>query len=161
MMRWEKKRGNRTVLKKDEIIEKVTRIRYFAAKDRLMARSAAEGWSKDQYDEALSSLGDSYAARGLSITTDYFKDARVQAQIDGILKDERFLDSDAVQGLRDYVYLRKIALERAGRDPNSTLAVKGAEPQRIWLAEQAKGILANNPEFQKFFYTFFKSELEG
>jgi hypothetical protein len=161
MMRWEKKRGNRTVLKKDEIIEKVTRIRYFAAKDRLMTRSAAEGWTKDQYDEALSSLGDSYAARGLAITTDYFKDARVQAQIDGILKDERFLDSDAVQGLRDYVYLRKIALERAGRDPNSTLAVKGAEPQRTWLAEQAKGILANNPEFQKFFYAFFKSELEG
>jgi hypothetical protein len=161
MMRWEKKRGNRTVLKKDEIIEKVTRIRYFAAKDRLLTRSAAEGWTKDEYDEALSALGDSYAARGLSITTDYFKDARVQAQIDGILKDERFLDSDAVQGLRDYVYLRKVALERAGRDPNSTLAVKGAEAQRTWLAEQAQSILARNPEFQKFFYTFFKSELEG
>jgi hypothetical protein len=161
MMRWEKKRGNRTVLKKDEIIEKVTRIRYFAAKDRLLTRSAAEGWTKDQYDEALSALGDSYAARGLSITTDYFKDARVQAQIDGILKDERFLDSDAVQGLRDYVYLRKIALQAAGRDPNSTLAIKGAEPQRIWLAEKAQEILARNPEFQKFFYTFFKSELEG
>lgn len=161
MMRWEKKRGNRTVLKKDEILEKVTRIRYFAAKDRLMTRSAAENWTKDEYDNALSALGDSYAARGLSITTDYFKDARVKAQIDGILKDERFLDSDAVQGLRDYMYLRSIALERAGRDPNSTLAVKGAEPQRIWLAEQAQSILARNPEFQKFFYTFFKSELEG
>lgn len=161
MMRWEKKRGNRTVLKKDEIIEKVTRIRYFAAKDRLMTRSAVEGWTKDQYDESLSNLSASYAARGLSITTDYFKDARIKSQLNAILDDERFLDSDAVQGLRDYMYLRKIALERAGRDPNSTLAVKGAESQRIWLAGEANRILASNPEFQKFFYAFFKSELEG
>lgn len=161
MMRWEKKRGNRTLLKKDEILEKVTRIRYFAAKDRLMTRSAAEGWTKDQYDEALSNLSASYAARGLSITTDYFKDARVKSQLNAILEDERFLDSDAVQGLRDYMYLRKIALERAGRDPDSTLAVKGAESQRIWLAGEANRILADNPEFQKFFYAFFKSELEG
>lgn len=161
MMRWEKKRGNRVVLTKNEIIEKVTRIRYFAAKDRLMTRSAVEGWTKDQYDEALSNLGASYAARGLSITADYFKDARIKSQLNAILEDERFLDSDAVQGLRDYMYLRKVALERAGRDPDSTLAVKGAETQRIWLAGEANRILASNPEFQKFFYAFFKSELEG
>jgi hypothetical protein len=161
MMRWEKKRGNRKYLTKDEIIEKVTRIRYFAAKDRLMTRSAVEGFSKDQYDEALSNLSASYAARGLSITTDYFKDARIKSQLNAILKDERFLDSDAVQGLRDYMYLRNVALQAAGRDLDSTLAVKGAEQQRIWLAGEATRILERNPEFQKFFYAFFKSELEG
>lgn len=161
MMRWEKKRGNRKYLSKNEIIEKVTRIRYFAAKDRLMTRSAVEGFTKEQYDDALSNLSASYAARGLSITTDYFKDARIKSQLNAILKDERFLDSDAVQGLRDYMYLRNVALQAAGRDLDSTLAVKGAEQQRIWLAGQASRILERNPEFQKFFYAFFKSELEG
>jgi hypothetical protein len=68
--------------------------------------------------------------------------------------------SDAVAGLRDYLYLRDKALEAAGID-NDSLAKVGALPQRQWLAGQAKKILQRNPEFYKFYYRFFKEELEG
>jgi hypothetical protein len=36
-----------------------------------------------------------------------------------------------------------------------------SEPQREWLANEAKNLLAKYPDFQKIFYSYFKSELEG
>ena len=85
---------------------------------------------------------------------------RVRDQLRRMATDDRFADSDAVTGLRDYLYLRDKALEAAGIT-NDSLAKAGAAPQREWLAGQAKQILQRNPEFYKFYYGFFKKELEG
>jgi hypothetical protein len=96
----------------------------------------------------------------LVIETDPYKKARVKDELRRMAADIRFEDSDAVAGLRDYLYLRDKALEAAGID-NDSLAKVGALPQRQWLAGQAKKILQRNPEFYKFYYRFFKEELEG
>jgi len=105
-------------------------------------------------------LRDTYIKAGLTFETDPFKNARVREQLRRMSTDTRFVDSDAVTGLRDYMYLRDKALEAAGIT-NDSLAKESAAPQRQWLAGQAKQILQRNPEFYKFYYAFFKKELEG
>ncbi len=160
LYRWQRRAGNKDKFTPQELMQRATSIRYYAANDRLLTRLAAGDITEAEYDEAKKYLTDSFAAAGLSVEQDPYKQKRVREQLRRMADDDRFNDSDAVQGLRDYLYLRDAALNAAGIT-NDSLAKKSALPQRTWLAEQAKKILERNPEFYKFYYTFFKKELEG
>jgi len=158
LYRWQQRVGNKEKLNSTELLQRATQLRYYAAKDRLMTRSAAEGWSKQQFTDVSQALTESYAIRGLTSNVDYYKDKRIQEQLVRLTNDSRFDDSDAVQGLKDYLYLYNKALEASGM---KSLANKASAPQREWLSAQALDILKRNPEFQKMFYAFFEKELKG
>ena len=160
MYRWQRRAGNKNKFTSQELIQRATSLRYYAADDRLMTRLVAGDLSEEEYEEARKNLRDTYIKAGLTITTDPYKKARVREQLRQMAYDTRFADSDAVEGLRDYLYLRDEALKAAGIT-NDSLAKQSALPQREWLAGQAKQILERNPEFYKFYYRFFKEELEG
>lgn len=159
LYRWLRKQGTKKSLPKEDLLNRALQIRYFAAKDTLLARSTAEGWSSDQFDEASRNLRKYFAGANIELKFDFYRDKRIKEQLNKIALDDRFNDSDAVQGLRDYLYLREQALEAAGSDTDN-LATKGAYAQRAWLAGEAKKIIERNPEFQNMFYAFFKRELE-
>ena len=158
LYRWQQRAGNKEKFTSTQLLQRATQIRYYAAKDRLMTRSAAEGWSKQQFTDVSQALTESYAIRGLTSNVDYYKDKRIQEQLVRLTNDSRFNDSDAVQGLKDYLYLYNKALEASGM---KSLANKASAPQREWLSAQVLDILKRNPEFQKMFYTFFEKELKG
>jgi hypothetical protein len=160
LYRWQRRAGRKDKFTSQELIQRATSLRFYAADDRLMTRLVSGDLSEEEYEDARASLRDSYIKAGLSIATDPYKDKRIKDQLRRMVTDERFADSDAVDGLRDYMYLRDEALKAAGIT-NDSLAKKGALPQREWLAQQAKEILQRNPEFYKFYYRFFKEELEG
>lgn len=159
LYRWNRKTNNKKYLSKEDLLNRAVQIRYYAAKDTLLARSEAEGWSSDAFDEANRNLRKYFAEANIKGTSDYYRDDRIKEQLKKIALDERFNDSYAVQGLRDYLYLREQAVEAAGSDTDN-LATKGAYAQRVWLAGEAKKIIERNPEFQNMFYAFFKRELE-
>ena len=158
LYRWQLRNNKREKLSSQEILEKATNVRYYAAKDRLLARSVGEGWDSDRLEAAVSQLGDSYELRNRKIIFDASKEPRVLAQLQKAAYDERFIDSDAVNGLRDYLYLRDQAIEASGR---VSLKNQSSLPQREWLAQQALVIIKKHPDFQKLYYSFFKKELEG
>lgn len=158
LYKWQLRTGKRERLSSQEILEKATNIRFYAAKERALTRSVAEGWDSKYTDQIISNLADSYNARNRVVKFDASQDDRIMRQLKEAAYDERFADSDAVNGLRDYLYLRDRALEASGR---KTFKNASSEPQRAYLAQQALSIIKNYPEFQKLFYAFFKSELEG
>lgn len=160
LYRWQRRAGEKEKFTSAELIQRATSLRYYAADDRLMSRLVSGDLSEEEYEEARKNLRDSYIKAGLSIETDPYKKARVKDELRRMANDTRFADSDAVDGLRDYLYLRDEALKAAGIT-NDSLAKQSALPQRQWLAGQAKEILQRNPEFYKFYYRFFKQELEG
>ncbi len=160
LYRWQRRAGEKQKFTSQELVQRATSLRFYAADDRLMARLISGDFSEEEYEEARKNLRDTYIKAGLSIETDPYKKARTKEQLRRMATDIRFEDSDAVAGLRDYLYLRDKALEAANID-NDSLAKKGALPQREWLAGQVKQILQRNPEFYKFYYRFFKEELEG
>lgn len=159
MYQWNRKMGNKKYFPKEDLLNRALQLRYFAAKDTMLARSTAEGWSSDQFDEASRNLRKYFAGANLELKYDFNRDKRIKEQLNKIALDERFDDSDAVQGLRDYLYLREQAINAAGVEGDS-LSSKKAYPQRVWLADQARQIIERNPEFQNMFYAFFKRELE-
>ncbi len=158
MYRQQQRMGNKVKFTPRELVERATLIRYYAAKDTLLARATGEGWDSETFNEANESLRESFAGLGLTFKYDTYKDVRIADQLNRMAVDPRFEDSDAVRGLRDYLYLRQKALDDSGR---KTLENKASLPEREWLAEQAKEIIRRNPEFQNMFYAFFKKELEG
>ena len=160
LYRWQRRAGNKEKFDSKQLVQRATSLRFYAADDRLMARLISGDFSEEEYEEARKNLRDTFIKAGLSIETDPYKKARVKDELRRMAADIRFEDSDAVAGLRDYLYLRDKALEAAGID-NDSLAKVGALPQREWLAGQVKQILQRNPEFYKFYYRFFKEELEG
>jgi len=160
LYRWQRRAGEKEKFTSKELVQRATSLRFYAADDRLMARLISGDFSEEEYEEARKNLRDTFIKAGLSQETDPYKKARTKEQLRRMATDIRFEDSDAVAGLRDYLYLRDKALEAAGID-NDSLAKVGALPQREWLAGQAKQILKRNPEFYKFYYRFFKEELEG
>ena len=160
LYRLQRRLGNKEKLTPQQLIQRATSIRFYAADDRLMTRLISGDFSEEEYEEARKALRDTYIKAGMTIESDPYKTMRIKEQLRRMADDSRFADSDAVDGLRDYLYLRDKALEAAGIT-NDSLAKKGALPQRQWLAEQAKQILKRNPEFYKFYYRFFKEELEG
>ena len=160
LYRWQRRAGNKEKFDSKQLVQRATSLRFYAADDRLMARLISGDFSEEEYEEARKNLRDTFIKAGLSTETDPYKEARVKDELRRMATDIRFEDSDAVAGLRDYLYLRDKALEAANID-NDSLAKKGALPQREWLAGQVKKILQRNPEFYKFYYRFFKEELEG
>jgi len=160
LYRWQRRAGEKQKFTSKELVQRATSLRFYAADDRLMARLISGDFSEEEYEEARKNLRDTYIKAGLSQETDPYKKARTKEQLRRMATDIRFEGSDAVEGLRDYLYLRDKALEAANID-NDSLAKKGALPQREWLAGQAKKILQRNPEFYKFYYRFFKEELVG
>lgn len=160
LYRWQRRMGNKERFSAEELMQRATLLRYYAAKDTLLARSVGEGWGSDEYDEASRNLLNSFAGAGLKYEADPYREKRVKEQLMRMALDERFDDSDAVQGLRDYLYLRQQAVEASGSETDS-LANKKSLPQRQWLAERAKEIIERNPEFQNMYYAFFKKELEA
>ncbi len=135
-------------------------LRYNAAKDTLLARSVGENWESDQFDESSRNLTESFVGAGLKYDADPYRNKRIKEQLKRMALDESFDDSDAVQGLRDYLYLREQAVEASGNKSDS-LANKASLPQRQWLAERAKEIIARHPDFMNMYYAFFKRELEA
>jgi len=160
LYRWQRRMGNKERFTTQELIQRATLLRFYAAKDTLLARSVGEGWDSDTFQDASRNLTNSFAGSGLKYNSDPYREKRVKEQLTRMALDERFDDSDAVLGLRDYLYLRQQAVEASGSETDS-LATKKALPQREWLAERAKEIIARHPEFQNMFYTFFKKELEA
>lgn len=161
LRKWNEISGKSVRLTTQQIIDRATQIRYSAAKDRLLTRSVAEGWSSKYTDTALSNLRDSFVTIGLKQDSfDFTKEDRTLNQLRRVAQDKRFLNSEAVAGIRDYMALRDRVLEVNGKKPNDSLKTKGFEAQRTFLAEQALEIIKRNPDFQKIFYSFFKYELE-
>lgn len=161
LFKWNQRKGRSELLSTEQIMDKATNLRYNAAKDRLLTKSVAEGWSSTYTTSALSNLADSYNLMGRKVVYDATKDDRTFNQLREAVNDERFLDSEAVAGMRDYLYLRDKTLELNGKKPNDSLSIKGFESQRTYLAQQALEIIKKYPEFQKIFYSFFKKELEA
>jgi hypothetical protein len=160
LYRWQRVRGAKERLSADDILKKSTAIRYYAAKDRLLTRAQAEQWSGDRLDEAKKDLAETYVMRGLKQEGDFYKDDRVMDQLRKAVDDPVLATSDAVDGLRRYLYFRDKALVAAGKKLDGTLKSKGTIEQRKWLAERALEIIEDNPEFYKMFYSFFRKELD-
>lgn len=161
LKKWNEVSNKSVRLTTQQIIDRATQIRYAAAKDRLLTRSVAEGWNSQYTDAAVSNLRDSFVTIGLKQDSfDFTKEDRTLNQLRKAAQDKRFLNSEAVAGIRDYMALRDKVLEANGKKPNDSLKRKGFETQRIFLAEQAAEIIKRNPDFQKIFYSFFKYELE-
>jgi hypothetical protein len=158
LYRWQLRNNKREKLSSAEILEKATNVRYYAAKDRLLARSVGETWDSKRTEKSLQQLGDSYEIRNRKVIFDATKEPRVLAQLTKAAYDERFTDSEAVNGLRDYLHLREKAIAASGR---VSLKNQSSLPQREWLAGQALDIIKKYPDFQKLYYSFFKKELEG
>ena len=161
LRKWNEISGKSVRLTTQQIIDRATQIRYAAAKDRLLTRSVAEGWTSKYTAAASSNLRESFVTIGLKQDSfDFTKEDRTLNQLRKAAQDKRFLNSEAVAGIRDYMALRDRLLEVNGKKPNDSLKRKGFETQRIFLAEQAAEIIKRNPDFQKIFYSFFRYELE-
>lgn len=158
LYRYQQQRGSFTKLTPKEIMQKATQIRYYAALDRLRTRSTAENWSSSDFKSASQSLSKSFQQLDLTFNLDTGKRIRIINQLKAAVADKNLADSDALTGMRDYLYLRDKAIEASGM---KTLNNVSSEPQRTQLAQEAAKILQRNPDFQKLFYTYFKSELEG
>lgn len=159
LYRWQQRMGSKTKFTPEELMQRATALRYYAAKDTLLARSVGEEWDSETFADANSSLRESFASLGLSQKFDTYRSVRVKEQLNRMALDDRFDDSDAVQGLRDYLYFRQQAVQASGSTTDN-LDTKSALPQREWLAGKALEILKRNPDFQNLFYAFFKEELE-
>ena len=160
LYRWQRKMGNKEKFDPEELKNRAVSLLYYAAKDRLMTRATAEGWPIEQYDEANSNLKETFIDARITQEGDYYKQEKIKAELIKLANDDRFEDSDAVLGLRDYLYLRQAALNNAGITSDN-LARKDAEASRAWLANEAKKIIERYPDFHKLFYAFFKKELKG
>lgn len=160
LYRWQRRFGNKEKLDSEQLKERAVSLLYYAAKDRLLTRATAENWPSEQYDEANANLKQAFIGARITQEGDFYKEAKIKDELIKLANDNRFDDSDAVLGLRDYLYLRQAALNNAGIESDN-LARKDAEASRAWLAGEAKKIIERHPDFQKLFYAFFKKELEG
>ena len=159
LYKFQQMQGSFSKMSASDIMKAVTNIRYKAAKDRLQARSVAEGWSSQMYDDAKKSLLESYYKRGYDPgEQDYRWRDKAIAQLKLAVEDESLVESEALMGARAYLVQRDKALAASGMKTFNNAA---SEPQREWLANEAKKLLAKYPDFQKIFYSYFKSELEG
>lgn len=162
MYKWNLVSGKKTKLTTEQMIDKVNSYRYYAALDVLMGQVDNGLLTKDQFKDAKNFLKASMNG-GPKTSSDYNKFDRVISQLKTLAEDERFFDVPSVKALRDYLYLRDIALKNVGKISKEKLT--GSRPevieQRSWLSEQAVWILKDNPDFQKIFYAFFADELEG
>jgi len=162
MYRWNLVHGTKQKLTPAQMIEKANNLRFYAAKDMILAKVDAGIMDKASYNAATNQLKLSMNG-GPKSSTDFNKFSRVIFQLKSLTEDNRFSDVPAVAGLRDYLYLRDTALAKLNKTSTDKLAGTGtvATQQRAWLSEQAVWIIKDNPDFQKIFYQFFANELEG
>jgi len=162
MYKWNLLNNTKKKLTPKEMLEKANNTRYYAALDSILTKVDAGYMDKDQYKQAKNFLKTSMGG-GPKSSTDFNKFSRVIYQLETLTKDKRFAEIPSVSGLRDYLYLRNIALSNLNKGPTDKMLGKGEEvmAQRAWLSEQAVWIIKDNPDFQKIFYQFFADELEG
>ena len=162
MYRWNLVSGSKKRLSPQELLDKANSIRYYAARDALIKQVDAGLMDQNQYSEASAALKTSFGG-GPKGASDPNRFTRELSQIRTLIDDERFVDIPAVKGLRDYMYLRDIALKNLGKNGSQKLTGTNdaAVANRAWLAEQAVWILQDNPDFYKMFYEFFANELEN
>jgi hypothetical protein len=162
MYRWNLVNGTKKKLSAQELLDKANSLRFYAAKDALAKQVDAGLMDKNQYNEASNSLKDAFGG-GPKGKSDPNKFTREMSQLRNLITDDRFVDIPAVKGLRDYMYLRDIALKNLGKADNQKLTGTNdaAVANRAWLAEQASWILQTNPDFYKMYYEFFANELEN
>lgn len=153
---WQKVQGNFTKMTPKEIMAEVTKIKYYAASNRVDATSIGENWDAHKKAAVMKALTESYQMSGMSRTVSPDKIAAAIDQFRTAVNDPALADSDAVNGLRDYLAARDAAL---GGTANNVLGSKATLDQREWLATQALEILGRHPQFQKIFYSYFKKEL--
>lgn len=158
MYKWNLVNNTKKKLSPTEILEKVNGQRYYAARDALMTKVDGGELDKDQYRVALQYLKDSMGG-GPVVEFDPNKRGRVVAELKSLITDERFADVPSIVALRDYMYIRDAALKSLGKTKFTGAA--NEQTVRDLLAEQAVWIVRDNPDFQKMFYAFFASELEG
>ena len=157
LRKWNLMTGRQKVMSSQDIKDKATELLYNAAKDRIIARAQAEGWSKETLSAANNSLADRFGG-GPKTEYDVNHQARVLKQFQQIAYDKRFADLPTMQSLRDYLYYRDAAVQASGR---SDLKSKSASAQREWLADRAVELVKSDPSFSLIFNYFFSKELEG
>jgi hypothetical protein len=158
MYQWNLIHDTKKKLTPSQILNKVNNQRYYATRDALMTKVDSGELDKDGYRAAVQYLKDAMGGGPVS-EFDPNKRGRIVKQIETLIQDERFVDLPSVVALRDYMYLRKIALDNLGK--KTFTGAKSEQAQRDWLAAQAEWIVKDNPDFQKMFYAFFANELEG
>jgi hypothetical protein len=159
LFQYQKERGAFGKMSAKEVMDKAVNVLYAASTDRLMTRSVGEGWSASQYQDAKDALTKSYNLSGrVQPQYDTQWKERSFAQIRLASEDPKLADSSALIAARAYLDLRDQAIAASGM---KTLANKGSEPQRTWLANEALRLMTKYPDFQKLFYGVFKKELEG
>lgn len=159
LYQFQKERGAFAKMSAKDVMQKAVNILYTASQERLMTRSVGEGWSSEQYSDALSNLRKAYNLSG-RVEPEYDTQwrERALAQIKIASEDPKLADSSALIAARAYLDLRDKALAASGM---KTLSNKASEPQRAWLANEALRLISKYPDFQKIFYGVFKKELEG
>ena len=158
MYQWNVIHDTKKKLTPQQILDKVNNQRFYAARDALMTRVDSGELDKNQYSEALSYLKESMGG-GPVVEFDPNKRGRIVDQLENLTGDERFIDLPSVVALRDYMALRQVALNNLGK--KKFTGAKAEQAERDWLAAQAEWVIEANPDFQKMFYAFFASELEG
>ena len=158
MYQWNLIHDTKKKLNPQQILDKVNNQRYYAARDALMTRVDSGELDKSQYSEALSYLKESMGG-GPVVEFDPNKRGRIIDQLENLTQDERFVDLPSVVALRDYMALRQVSLDALGK--KKFTGAKSEQAERDWLAAQAEWVIEANPDFQKMFYAFFASELEG
>lgn len=158
MYKWNLVHDTKKKLTPKEILDKVNNQRFYAARDALMTRVDSGELDKNQYSTALQYLKDSMGG-GPVVEFDPNKRGRIVEQLTNLTQDERFVDLPSVVALRDYMALRQAALNNLGK--TKFTGAKSEQAERDWLAAQAEWVIQSNPDFQKMFYAFFASELEG
>jgi hypothetical protein len=158
MYQWNLIHDTKKKLSPKQILDKVNNQRFYAVRDALMTRVDAGELDKNQYSEALQTLKDSMGG-GPVVEFDPNKRGRIISQLEDLTQDERFVDLPSIVALRDYVALRQAALNNLGK--KKFTGARSEQAMRDWLAAQAEWVIEANPDFQKMFYAFFASELEG
>jgi hypothetical protein len=159
LYQYQKERGAFAKMSAKEIMDKAVNILYSASKDRLMTRSVGEGWTANQYQEAVDNLTQSYNASGRVVPQyDTQWKERSIAQIILASEDPKLADSSALIASRAYIDLRQQAIDASGM---KSLNNNASAPQREWLSKEALRLITKYPDFQKIFYGVFRKELEG
>jgi hypothetical protein len=90
LRKWNEISGKSVRLSTQQIIDRATQIRYAAAKDRLLTRSVAEGWTSKYTAAASSNLRDSFVTIGLKQDSfDFTKEDRTLNQLRKAAQDKK------------------------------------------------------------------------
>jgi hypothetical protein len=114
LYKYQQQRGAFSKLSAEQIMQRATQIKYYAAVDRLRTRSVAEGWDIAKFKAASSSLTKVFKQSDLSWDITIGKKDKGLRQLRAAAADESLNSSEAIAGLRQYLPLYDKALELAG-----------------------------------------------